>query len=317
MNIYYNMMTYRDGDGPDRLRKQSELKAGGAFVGKGLKEPIQENFDPFPYPDVLREARQNGKFWAVATIRLHLMDDFDISLYEFPDHVVVKAALGEVIAGHDPAAFDDVSRYVFGPDGDDMLFDSPHNQPEMLPEDFSGLMPYLAKGLKSPHQESRIMASKLISHCLFQRGSLPEMESVLGPLIDALGDVSTVVRTEASFSLGLLGDKRAVPKLIECLGDPEPGIRGIASESLGLLKDPAAVPSLLERLNDTNASVVSDALRALGNIGDKRAIAPLKRYMLREDSDWKADAEDALWQLGVPEQELQKLGGPLSYRKKD
>lgn len=309
------MMTHKDGKGPDSLRRQSELKpAVCSFAEKGMKDKIQDDFNPFPYPAVLREAREKGGFWAVATIRLHLTDDFKIDSDEFPENVVIRAALAEVSEGHDPDAFDDISRYLFGPYGIDSDLVDVSN--DIGPEGFAALMPYLVKGLKSPSEESREMASRLISACCYYHGPPSETEMLAGPLKDALMDVSTIVRRESAFSLGLLGDKSAVPRLIECLRDPDPDVRNNASEALGLLKDPMAVPFLLELLHDSDIQLVSDVLQALGNIGDGRAIGPLKQYMLK-DLDIKDEAEEALRKLGVPEEELRTLGVPRSYRRKD
>jgi len=56
---------------------------------------------------------------------------------------------------------------------------------------------------------------------------------------------------KASVSLGLIGDKRAVPSLAQQLKDPNELVRKYAIEALGNIGRPS-VPVLLEAMNDEN-----------------------------------------------------------------
>ncbi|PYV10637.1 MAG: hypothetical protein DMG07_20790 [Acidobacteria bacterium] len=114
----------------------------------------------------------------------------------------------------------------------------------------------------------------------------------------------------AIYSLGMLGDTRAVPPLRGALNDSQQDVRWNAALALARLRDPAGIPVLhqmmdrrqLDSTPDINEIQKSDAI-----INASRAVALLKdtsaRPMLEEignnDKDLKARsaALDALKQL--------------------
>lgn len=91
-------------------------------------------------------------------------------------------------------------------------------------------------------------------------------EPALPHLIDALGHRSRHVRDAAAFTLGRIGDKRAVMPLVGALGDGEAGVRKVAAYALGSLEDVRALPALIRLLRDVDEQVVSAAVYALGRI---------------------------------------------------
>lgn len=83
-------------------------------------------------------------------------------------------------------------------------------------------------------------------------------------------------RKEAVVSLGLMGDRRALPRLKWIAKWSRFDLRGAAIGAIGRIRDKDAVPFLIERLEkDENWDVKCGAVRALGHIGDRRAVDPL------------------------------------------
>ena len=90
----------------------------------------------------------------------------------------------------------------------------------------------------------------------------------LNPLITALADPHTGVRSAAADALGALTSVRAVPSLIQALrADPEKEVRIAAARALGAIKDTYAIPPLVEHFYDLDAEVQIAAAAALGHIG--------------------------------------------------
>ena len=70
-------------------------------------------------------------------------------------------------------------------------------------------------------------------------------ELAVEPLIQALKDEDSRVRSSAASALGLIGDNRAVEPLIGALKDEDSSIREIVSYSLGRIEDNRAVEPLI------------------------------------------------------------------------
>ena len=108
-------------------------------------------------------------------------------------------------------------------------------------------------------------------------------DQVVGLLISALQDQNSQVRREAAWTLGLLGDSRAVTPLLTALGDPESNVRHHAAVALGQLRDSRATASLFQvTTDDVHIGTRRAAAAALGQIGDEAAIAHLQ-YLLGSD----------------------------------
>jgi HEAT repeat protein len=93
------------------------------------------------------------------------------------------------------------------------------------------------------------------------------------------GADDTETRAAAAYALGLLCDARSTAPLLNALSDTglAPKVRGHAAEALGYLRDAAAVDALVAALRDAHAEVRYWAAFALGEIGDRRALPELRR----------------------------------------
>jgi HEAT repeat protein len=119
----------------------------------------------------------------------------------------------------------------------------------------------------------------------------------LEPLIAALEDENSSVRSYAAEALGFTKDTRAVEPLIVALGDEEPGVRWDAAVALGKIGDSRAVESLIVALEDEGANIRGSAAEALGNIGDNHAVEPLIATLGDEDWSVRRSAVDALGKI--------------------
>ncbi len=107
-------------------------------------------------------------------------------------------------------------------------------------------------------------------------------------------DESPLVRDNAAFALGELGDKRAVPFLIKALKDPDEWVRKSATKALGILKSKEAFDAIAECLNDSSPSVRRTAARSLAQLGDRRAIKLIEPLLSDENVLVKKYAKDAI-----------------------
>ena len=89
----------------------------------------------------------------------------------------------------------------------------------------------------------------------------------VGPLLFAVKDVDSGVRSAAARALGRFPDRRAVEPLIQMLRDVVPPVRAAAAESLGKLEDPQAVGWLVAMLRDNDPQVRNSASRSLEKLG--------------------------------------------------
>jgi len=103
------------------------------------------------------------------------------------------------------------------------------------------------------------------------------------PLIKALKDKDSIVRSDAVIALGKIGDKRVVEPLIKALRDKGWDVRHDAATALGKIGDYAVEP-LIKALEDENGNVRECAAEALGDIGDKRAVEPLIKTLGDDES---------------------------------
>lgn len=103
----------------------------------------------------------------------------------------------------------------------------------------------------------------------------------------------------AAYSLGEIGDRRAVEPLIAQLQNTDPHLRRIAARALGKIGDPRAVPYLARLVLDQQQPLYVrwDAATALGMIGDPRALEPLGQVARGEKGQLQKEAVQALARL--------------------
>jgi len=118
------------------------------------------------------------------------------------------------------------------------------------------------------------------------------------PLIQALKDKESSVRSGAAAALGGTGDARAVEPLIQALKDKDLTVHDAAYPALVRIGKPAVEP-LIQALKDKGGGVRWEAAEALGEIGDARAVEPLIQALKDEmwDFQLRAIAKEALEKL--------------------
>ncbi|MGB3767943.1 MAG: HEAT repeat domain-containing protein [Phormidesmis sp.] len=92
-----------------------------------------------------------------------------------------------------------------------------------------------------------------------------------------VGALTSVVQEEE--------DSRALDLILNALGDESPMVRSEAAAALGKLSNMEIVPQLTPVLADSSADVRKTAAMALMKIGDYSAIAPLKTALENESDD--------------------------------
>ncbi|MBU4563131.1 MAG: HEAT repeat domain-containing protein [Desulfarculus sp.] len=108
------------------------------------------------------------------------------------------------------------------------------------------------------------------------------------------------VRGVAIYSLGEIGETRAVDLLIGMLQDPDRHIRRIAVRALGKIGDNRAVEPLVAVLNQQgeNVTVRCTAAWALGQMGDPQACAALERMARAADGPLSVASREAVGNSG-------------------
>lgn len=101
----------------------------------------------------------------------------------------------------------------------------------------------------------------------------------VGPLITALEDNDAEVRWRAAYSLGEMGDTRAIEPLAELLKDEDRRVCYRAIEALGKIESSQAAESIITVLTDENPHLRNKADRVLVDMGEP-AVDPLI-YTLR------------------------------------
>jgi HEAT repeat protein len=120
-------------------------------------------------------------------------------------------------------------------------------------------------------------------------------------LVKACKNESWQVRKAATFSLGLVGDKTALPTILEILGaDEHAYVRQSAATALGMIGDPVAIPGLINALrNHKNNLIYPFAGIALSEIG-KPALPGLLAALCDVTIVDHEAVENALVSLGAP-----------------
>jgi hypothetical protein len=124
-----------------------------------------------------------------------------------------------------------------------------------------------------------------MSRAVYAINKMPDLKKhrFLKVVISKLKEGVLVVRKNAAWALGGIGDPRAVEALEEALKDEDGHVRGRATSALGSIGDPIAVEALKEALKDEDEYVRNNAAWALGNIGGTRAVEALEEASKEED----------------------------------
>ncbi len=123
-------------------------------------------------------------------------------------------------------------------------------------------------------------------------------------LIECLQDEtedSERIAANAASTLGVLGDKRAVPYLVKLIPRDD-SVGWAAAHALGRIGDISAVPHLVSALENQLGTIAPWSLlfSALGELGDKRAIPVLQKTLKAEHMNTREYAVEALAQIKDP-----------------
>ena len=125
------------------------------------------------------------------------------------------------------------------------------------------------------------------------------------PLIHALGDKNSIVRSNAIEALGVIGDIRAEgPLLTTLIEDKDVTVRQRSAEALGRLGDSRSLKSLTAALSDRRSKVQESAREAIQEIiydmKDKHELTPLHVCLKNSESVVRRMAAEALLELKDP-----------------
>ena len=197
----------------------------------------------------------------------------------------------------------------------------------------SPAVPLLIVALKNPDRRVRRKASCVIDNIGYELKEIGDFRAV-APLIDALKDSTSVVRSHSVTALGKIGEPQALPAvisalkteavrsaldigvcyraiealhrlgkpaaefLIPALKHPDKAIRRKATTLLGKTGEAGAVELLIGALKDEQSRVRSRAAHALGRIGNLSAIEPLTVAITDEAPNVRINALHALGKFG-------------------
>ena len=114
------------------------------------------------------------------------------------------------------------------------------------------------------------------------------------PLINALNNQDSYVRSSAADALVKIGSDSAFKALINALNHQDYDVRRRAAEALGNIGSDSAVEPLINALNDRDAHVYRSAADALGKISSDSAVKALINALNDRDSYVRRSAVDAL-----------------------
>lgn len=133
-----------------------------------------------------------------------------------------------------------------------------------------------------------------------------------GGLLASLDDPNPGVRAAAARTIGLVGDRAAVPVLLDHLRRDTDVLAGEQiGEAIGRLGDQSAVTALLETLGSEDEAMQSRSAYALGLLGSEEAIPLLTRTLETAKPMAQRRAAEALAAVGTPEA-IDALRAPLA-----
>ncbi len=194
-------------------------------------------------------------------------------------------------------------------------------------------VPLLIVALKNPDRRVRRKASCVIDNIGYELKEVGDFQAI-DPLIDALKDPTSVVRSHSVTALGKIGGPQALPAvlsalkteavrsaldigvcyraieaphrlgetaaecLIPALEHPDRAIRRKAATLLGKTGEVGAVDLLIGALADQHPRVRSRAAHALGRIGNAAAVEPLTIALKDTAPSVRINALHALGRFG-------------------
>lgn len=105
--------------------------------------------------------------------------------------------------------------------------------------------------------------------------ALGEMDTIIDPIINCLGDEVKGVQLAAIKTLGEFRSIRGTKPLIKMLNDADSNVRAATVIALGLIEDKNSLFPLIDELEDKDEEVKINSIMALGQLGDPRAIDPI------------------------------------------
>jgi HEAT repeat protein len=141
-------------------------------------------------------------------------------------------------------------------------------------------------------------------------------ENGFAKLLNILNEADVALRSEIIYSLGLIGNKKAVPLLIHSLKDKNELVRQNASEALWHLYDERAIEPLILTLEDKNSHVQQAVIHALSRFKETKVIISLIQTLKVGNADVRCAAAEVLgwWKA---EQAVPALVSLLSDNSKD
>lgn len=134
--------------------------------------------------------------------------------------------------------------------------------------------------------------------------TMPEKETNLMRVRQALGNGDSSVRLRAALAVGTTPDPRFVDTLVErCAVEPEFLVRDMLTWALTRHPASVTVPKLVGELGSARAQARSQALHTLSKIGDRRAWPAITRALLTDPDD---EVARSAWRAAivlVPEDE--------------
>jgi HEAT repeat protein len=131
-------------------------------------------------------------------------------------------------------------------------------------------------------------------------------------LLASLDDPNPGMRAAAARTIGLVGDRAALPVLLAHLQRDTDILTGEQiGEAIGRLGDQSAVPALLEALGSRDEAVQSRSAYALGWLGSEEAVPLLARTLETAGPMAQRRAAEALAAVGTPEA-IDALKAPLA-----
>jgi HEAT repeat protein len=289
-------------------------------IGAPAEGPVLECLVSSPTP-----AARVAAAWVLGHIGSRAADRHLVRSLDDPDDGVQLAAALRLGSRGCPEAVPGLLRILTRDQFDDPF--APH--PDQLALPLPGVEVY-GEVLGSVEGAHDAPAPKRLASCLealvapYERGLADDAEAYLEVVGDADGTVCFSTETSrdkvvpiwvtspwrhwdvedlreaAAFSLGNIGDARAVESLASCADDDDEPLmlRAYAIDALGAIGDDRGFDVVYDALREEELE--DEALYALGSFSDLRALVPLARAALSDDSINRVSAISALSSLGDP-----------------